>query len=208
MLKQFAIIIFISVQFINSYAQQNNLIQLTGVVNNDSLEPLPFVHIVLVTKNQGTISNFYGFFSFVAEISDTIIFSSIGYKHKMFVLPDSIDSDDYFVNVKMERDTIMLMEIKVFPWPTFEQFKLAFLSLKIPDDDYERALKNMEIINIQKFNDFAYSDAGLSYKTYMNQQYNQIITRGQYPINNLLNPYAWAKFINAIKDGDFRRKEE
>lgn len=208
MLKRFAFIIFISVQFLNNYAQQDTLIQLTGVVFNDSLEPLPFVHIVLIPKNQGTISNFYGFFSLVAEISDTLIFSSIGYKHKIFVFPDSIDTDDYFVNVNMKRDTIMLIEIKVFPWPTFEQFKLAFLSLKIPDDDYERALKNMEIINIQRFSDFAYSDAGLSYKTYMNQQHNQIITRGQYPINNLLNPFAWAKFINAIKEGDFRRKEE
>ena len=102
----------------------------------------------------------------------------------------------------------MLKEIEVFPWPTFEQFKLAFLSVKIPDDDYERALKNMEIINIQKFSDFAYSDAGLSYKVYMNQQYNQIFTRGQYPVNNLLNPFAWAKFIDAIKDGDYSRKEE
>ena len=208
MLKHFIVVVFLIIQIINSYAQQDTLIQLTGVIQNDSLEPLPFAHIVLITKNQGTISNFHGYFSFAVEITDTIFFSSIGYKHKLFVFPDSIDGEDYFVNVKLKRDTFMLSEIEVFPWPTFEQFKLAFISVNIPDDDYERALKNMEIINIQKFNEFTSSDAGLSYKTYMNQQYNQIFTRGQYPINNLLNPFAWAKFINAIKDGDFKRNEE
>jgi hypothetical protein len=31
---------------------------------------------------------------------------------------------------------------------------------------------------------------------------------GQLPKNNLLNPIAWAQFIQAWKNGDFRRKEE
>jgi len=31
-------------------------------------------------------------------------------------------------------------------------------------------------------------------------------TRGQFPVNNLLNPYAWAKFINGVKNGLLKNK--
>jgi hypothetical protein len=29
-------------------------------------------------------------------------------------------------------------------------------------------------------------------------------TRNQYPVNNLLNPFAWAKFISGVKSGLLR----
>jgi hypothetical protein len=32
-------------------------------------------------------------------------------------------------------------------------------------------------------------------------------TRGQYPINNLLNPFAWAKFVKGIKNGLFKNQK-
>jgi len=175
---------------------------------NDSLEVLPFAHIIIVTKNQGTISNFNGFFSFVVEQHDTILFSTMGYKHQLFIFPDTIDKDEQFISVILERDTIMIGEVEVFPYATFEQFKQAFLTIEIPDDELERAKKNIALINIQKMADISYSDASLSYKNYMNQQWNQLYTRGQNPVNNLLNPFAWAKLIKAIKEGDFKKKEE
>jgi hypothetical protein len=31
-----------------------------------------------------------------------------------------------------------------------------------------------------------------------------IATRNQFPVSNLLNPFAWAKFINGIKGGLFK----
>ena len=41
----------------------------------------------------------------------------------------------------------------------------------------------------------------------MNQYYQALYTKGQYPINNLINPLSWAAFIKAIKEGDFKKKE-
>jgi hypothetical protein len=35
----------------------------------------------------------------------------------------------------------------------------------------------------------------------MQQNANALYTRGQYPANNLLNPFAWAKFFNEVKHG-------
>jgi hypothetical protein len=42
----------------------------------------------------------------------------------------------------------------------------------------------------------------------MNQQYTRMYYAGQYPSISLLNPVAWAKFIQAWKNGDFKRKEK
>jgi hypothetical protein len=35
----------------------------------------------------------------------------------------------------------------------------------------------------------------------MEQNFNAMATHQQYPINNLLNPFAWSKFISGIKNG-------
>jgi hypothetical protein len=39
------------------------------------------------------------------------------------------------------------------------------------------------------------------YRYAMEQNFRMTSTRNQYPVNNLLNPFAWAKFINGLKNG-------
>ncbi|GAI66150.1 unnamed protein product, partial [marine sediment metagenome] len=122
--------------------------------------------------------------------------------------------DYYFtIDVFMERDTILLQEVEVFLLPaTYEEFKEVVLSLELPLDDYERARKNIAIIQTQ----IALSESiepGVSFKQVMEQQYLKNITYGQYPvINNLFNPLAWAKFFDALKKGKLKiynsRKEK
>jgi hypothetical protein len=41
----------------------------------------------------------------------------------------------------------------------------------------------------------------------MQQNFNVTATRNQYPVNNLLNPFAWAKFINGLKNGLFKNQQ-
>ena len=45
------------------------------------------------------------------------------------------------------------------------------------------------------------------YRYAMQQNFNMTATRSQYPINNLLNPLAWAKFVNSLKNGLFRNDD-
>ena len=61
--------------------ESGNLVQFSGVVvSADSLKPLPFTHIIIKNTHRGTVADFFGFFSFVAEKGDLIEFSSIGCK--------------------------------------------------------------------------------------------------------------------------------
>ncbi|NNC85275.1 MAG: carboxypeptidase-like regulatory domain-containing protein, partial [Bacteroidia bacterium] len=50
-------------------------------------------------------------------------------------------------------------------------------------------------------------DGSMNFKLANQQRSSQMYYAGQLPPNNLLNPIAWAKFIQAWKNGDFKRKD-
>jgi hypothetical protein len=192
-------------------AQDNKegLIQFSGViVSTDSLAPVPFATILVKNTSRGTTSDYYGYFSFVAKTNDTLVFSSIGYETINFIVSDSLGEGRYSLIQTMNRDTVELETVHIYPWPTPEQFKEAFLALNIPDDDLEIARKNLDPSELQARMEAMPMNGSLNFKWQMQQKQSQLYYAGQYRPNNLLNPIAWAKFIEAWKRGDFKRKEE
>lgn len=182
-------------------------VQVSGiVVTGEKLNPVPFVNVVEKQSGRGTSSDYYGFFSFVAIPGDTIVFSSIGYKKSEYIIPDTLTGQKYSLIQTIMEDTIMLAEYKVYPWPSREQFKDAFLNTDIPNDDLTRAQNNLDE-EVLAFKQEAYPAGGsLNFKWQMDKVKSQLYYKGQAPPNNLLNPIAWGKFIKAWKDGDFKRK--
>jgi hypothetical protein len=206
-------IVFIALLFMSPWAvqaqQDEDLVQFSGVVvTSDSLQPLPFSSIIVRNTYRGTISDFYGFFSFVARMNDTIDFSCIGFKKATFIIPDTLSENHYSLIQVLSRDTIQLKEAVIFPWPTREQFKQAFLNLEVPDDDLQRARRNLENRRLQEIAQNLPADGSQAYKAQMQQQYSRLYTVGQLPMNNLLNPIAWAKFIDSWKSGKYKRAED
>lgn len=188
-------------------AQENDeqLIQFSGViVTGDSLKPVPFASIMIANSHRGTTSDFFGYFSFVAKEQDTILFSSIGFKQNRFIIPDSLSTNRYSLIQVLITDTVVLAETYIYPWPTKEQFKMAFMNLNIPDDDLERAKKNLQLIEMHERFKAMGMDASQNYKNYMQEQTSKLYYAGQYPSTNLLNPIAWAKFIRAWQNGDLK----
>jgi hypothetical protein len=188
--------------------ENDDLIQFSGVVvTRDSLLPVPFATILVKGTNRGTTSDYYGYFSFVAQKGDTLVFSSIGFKNSEFHIPDSLTGNRYSLIHSMYRDTIELETVNIFPWPTPEQFKEAFLALDIPDDDLEIARKHLSHETLASRAEAMPMNGSLNFKWQNQQRATQLYYAGQYRPNNLLNPIAWAKFIEAWKRGDFKRKE-
>ena len=187
--------------------KNNDLVQFSGVVlDTDSLNPLPYTSILIKHTRRGTITDYFGYFSFVAQKNDTILFHSVGYKTAEFVIPDTLHNDRYSLIQVLIRDTVQLEEAKVYPWPSIEQFKQAFLNLKIPEDDYERAMKNLAREEILKRAEAMPMDGSLNYKYAMQQRQSKLYYAGQAPPISLLNPIAWAQFIRAWKNGEFKKK--
>lgn len=199
------------------FAQQNvkwqdanvntkGLIQFSGVVvEGDSLRPVPYTSIIVKNTNRGTISDYYGYFSFVAQKSDTIEFSAIGFNSAQYIIPDTLTSVTYSLIQVLRTDTIYLRTVELYPWPSKEQFKHAFLNLNLGNDDLAKATKNLDRAALKDQMVGMAVDASLNYK-YSTQQYqSRLYYAGQYPPNNLLNPMAWAKFIKAWKSGAFKQ---
>jgi len=198
----------------NADAQRvNDLVQFSGVVvTADSLRPVPFATISVAKTGRGTSSDYLGFFSIVVHKNDLVSFSAVGYRSGLFRIPDTLSANRYSMIQVMSSDTIMLTETVIYPWPSREQFRHAFLTLKIPDDDIEIARRNLAYMEMREIYGRNYDPekygftSGQSYHNYMSGQADKLYYRGQTMPNNLLNPIAWAKFIQAWKRGDFKKK--
>jgi hypothetical protein len=215
-MKQFLFFIVLMIYLSFSLEAQNgvmpkvnkrDLIQFSGIiVERDSLRPIPYTSIIVRNSHRGTVSDYFGYYSFVAQEQDTVEFSAIGYNSAVFVIPDTLTNNKYSLIQVLHSDTIYLKETVVFPWPTKEQFKAAFLKLDLPEDDLVRAGKNMKRSDMKQQMVGMAMDASLNYKFSQQQYQSKLYYAGQLPPNNLLNPIAWSKFIKAWKDGDFKNK--
>lgn len=189
--------------------QKDVLIQFSGVLlTADSLESVPFANIIIKNSHRGTISDYFGYFSFVAEPQDTIVFSYVGFKDSEFVIPDTLKSKNYSLIQMMSADTFLLQEAVIYPWPTKEQFRQAFLDLRLPEDDKQIAMRNLERADMRDRMEMMGMDGSENFKFAMQQNSARLYYAGQLPPNNLLNPLAWARFIKAWKNGDFKRKKK
>lgn len=186
----------------------DDLIQFSGVIlTSDSLHAIPLSHIIVLNSMRGTVSDFNGYFSFVAKKNDTVRFSAVGYKPDLYIVPDTISNNRYSIIQLMSTDTVYLTETVIYPWPTKEQFKEAFLKLDIPDDDLAIARKNLDAGRMRAQAENLPAEGSITFKYTMQEQIDKLYYNGQTQPISILNPFAWAKFIKAWKDGDFKRKE-
>jgi hypothetical protein len=209
--RNFLTILLTSIFITPAFCQdkEEDLIQFSGiVVTADSLTPVSYTNILIKNTWRGTVADYYGYFSFVAKKNDSVIFSAIGFKKGEFVIPDSITGDRYSLIQVMASDTIMLTQTIIYPWPSKEQFKEAFLQYDVPDDDYERARKNLDLAQIQQIVSQYPMDASMNYKNSMQLYQDKLYYIGQTQPITILNPFAWAEFIKAWKEGKFKRKDK
>ncbi|MEO8151404.1 MAG: carboxypeptidase-like regulatory domain-containing protein [Bacteroidia bacterium] len=208
-MKKFATILMLCISSFAIAQNNKDLVQFTGVtVTGDSLLGVPYVIVKVKGSNHGTITDYYGFFSFVAHLGDTIEFSSVGYHKARYIIPDTLRENKYSLIQVLNIDTVNLPTATVYPWPTKDEFKQAFVNLQLPDDDYTRARRSLDKNNLDAIAMNLPPDASLNYKYSQNERTSQLYYAGQLPQNTLLNPIAWAKFIQAWKSGAFKRKDK
>jgi hypothetical protein len=188
-------------------AQEQELVQFSGIVRDLQHRTLPHVNIIILTDRRGTTSDRRGMFSFVVRPNDTILFSHMGHKGTIHVIPDSLGGQQYPADIFMVSDTFQLAEVRIYPWKTYQEFKEAFLALELPDDDEQRAYHNIALIKTQiRMNDFGPTPS-INFREVMRQQYNQLYTAGQTPYYTIFDPMRWAKFFDALKRGDFKQDD-
>ena len=203
------LVLFTLLLLITFGANAQKVVQFSGIiVTGDSLQPVPFVNISIHDSHRGTMSDYFGFFSIVAQEKDTIDFSSVGFRQANFVIPDSLSESKYSLIQILMPDTILLEEAVVYPWPSKEDFKDAFLALELPNSEMQNGRKNMNASHMIALAENMRADGSENFKYQMQQDASRLYTAGQAPQNNLLNPLAWAEFIRAWRSGALKKKKK
>lgn len=202
-----AVLLSAGTSFSQTSPYRDSVVQLYGVVMTaDSLQGIPSCSVIVEGKGRGTITSFDGVFSIVVLKGDRITFSSIGFKNRSIEIPLNLTENQYSVIQLLVSDTAYLPATILKPRPTREQFERDFVNNKVSDDLYETARKNLSEAQRRVLIASLPADGREAVNFQLRQQASKAYYAGQLPPMNILNPAAWADFIQAWKRGDFKKK--
>ena len=184
------------------------VVQVSGlVVTGDSLSPLPYCTVFRSRDRRGTMTDARGFFSLPALTGDTLEFSSVGYVSQQAVIPEGGELARVNLVQPMGRDTVAMEDAFVYPWPSRERFRQDFLALGLPNQGLDPAWDSpMDPMDVYDRLSEVGRDGQSTSSEVLAAQAQQAGYAGQAPPVNLLNPVAWAQFLQAMKSGDLRRQ--
>ena len=191
-------------------SKDNNIIQFSGVIVTEEagrMVPVPYAGVYIANRKVGTTANFQGFFSIVAEKGEKVSFSALGFHKKNFKVPDTLHDDRYSMVQILRRDTILLDEAVIFPWPSRDHLKTDFLAMNVTNEMEKRAMQNLAKETMDKVREVTPHDGRETGSMYLRQQASTYYYYGQTPPMNIFNPIAWGKFFQAWKNGDFKKKK-
>ncbi|MEZ7816949.1 MAG: carboxypeptidase-like regulatory domain-containing protein [Flavobacteriales bacterium] len=182
------------------------VVQVSGlVVTGDSLMPIPYSTVYRARDARGTMTDPQGFFSIPVLEGDTLRFSSTGYITREVVIPSGGKLNRISLVQPMSRDTVMINNAYIYPWPSRDAFRKEFMALGLEEDAYsvgQQAINPFDIYD-------RLIDVGLDGQALASQDAREIALEysnlGGIPTTNLLNPVAWAQFLKALKNGDLKR---
>ncbi|MGD1841742.1 MAG: carboxypeptidase-like regulatory domain-containing protein [Thermonemataceae bacterium] len=178
---------------------------LTGfLIDAETESPMPYANVLIPRAGVGTSANHEGQFRMRVFAGDSLVISSVGYRTSFYIIPeDKVES--YTVIIPVNQSVEMLAPVEVFPYPTEQSFKEAFLALNTEDERTANLKKNLDARNLAKMGFELGMDGSLNYRNTMNQQSDALHSRNSVRSTQFLNPFAWAKFIKSIKNGDLKK---
>lgn len=208
------VIVMMSISFMSmaqKTSQRDSVIQFSGLVVTEGPDGdvivLPYANIGVVGTSRGTNSDSDGFFSIVAKKGETIRFTSIGFRDANYNIPDTLSKQLYSYVQIMSEDSILLPEAVIYPWPDREYFKYEFLAIDISDDLREKADENLASEVLEELRYAIPADGRETVGLELRQNAKNFQYVGQTKPQNIFNPLAWKKFIDAWRNGDFKKKE-
>lgn len=212
MFRFYTLLVFVFLMGLSGYSQQGSkAIQISGVVITDDDIPqfIPNAHILIRSRGQGTVSSNDGFFSIAAMPGDTILFSCIGFKReKFYVSPELRDEKGFLMTVSLVRDTTMLQEVTLYPWPSRDRLYTELLAMRPQTNDLDIAQRNLALESLKDRARAMGFDASEAARHVMRQQeqsiynynrYNGLANGGQAMLLQLSNPFAWLELFESLK---------
>jgi hypothetical protein len=199
------ILSFLSLKGQNSVSDK--YVQVSGIITDQSYRPVQGAAIISRKLHNGVLSENSGIYSITSSPGDTIFYRALGYKRYHTVIPVSYTQSTCNVDIVLETDTIPIAEINIFPWKTYSEFIKEMTTGRVVDPLIENMNDNIASIYVAIANETGTKISGeAGFRYAMEQNFSANAVKNQYPINNLFNPFAWAKFVNGIKNGLFKNQ--
>ena len=144
MYKSISIVLITSFLSLQLSSQNQNSYTLAGTIVNGNINT-PLVGANIISSNRiGTKTSEIGGFEIHTHSYDTLKISFVGFKTLKYICPPKEDGK-YLIKFKMYRDSISLEEIEIFPWPTYKEFKKAFLAMSKENEKIKMKGVNMYV---------------------------------------------------------------
>lgn len=179
------------------------------VVSSTNSEYLPLAYVYNPAAGRGALSDNFGQVDLYVFPGDSLVFTYIGYKPQYYVIPRKTDVVHQAI-IEMQEDNKMLSEVKVFLHANEDEFKKAFLSMKVRDERQKRILAdNLEQSKLNVFAMQAGMGASANFRNFSDMMVSSQANRTFFasPMLALTNPFAWMSFIKSVKNGDLKRKD-
>lgn len=192
---------FYSLNAQNEYSKER-FVEVSGIIMDESHVPVPGVAVISRKLRRGAVSENNGIYSITSIAGDTIFFRAIGFKRYHTIIPENFEKKYAKVDISLEIDTISVPEATILPWRTYSEFIKDMTQEKPSDPLIENMNENIASIYVAITNasNTAISPEAGYYNAWQ-QNFASVRTRGQLPVNNLLNPLAWSQFIREMKKG-------
>lgn len=185
------------------------VIQFSGyALTSDSLMGVPFTHITILNRGRIAQSGPDGFFSFAAVLGDTLYFTCIGFQPVRYVIPRTLDGDKFSVIQLMTKSDNYLPVTVIYPWGDRSNFDEYFKDLRLPRDKMDIAQQNLDRERLKELGRRLEPDALEASQNAMGNRNATNYYYGQVAPQNIFNPLAWAEFIKAWQNGQFKRDQQ
>ena len=207
----FHIIVFavLPLCFIQGQTQERErFVQVTGIIIDESGKTVSNAGVISARLRRGTLSDRSGIYSIISTPGDTLFYRALGFKITEAIVPGSFEGRHLNIDVVLYGDTIKIEDVVILPWRSYEEFKREITEPRPVDPEIANMNENLASIyaSIASSGGATISpEAGFRYA--MEQNFNALSTKNQYPVNNLLNPFAWAKFFSGVKNGLLRNQK-
>ena len=202
MKRTLLIIILGSMSAGSIFGQIDRLIQVSGIIHDVNNRPVAGVSVISLKLHRGISSEATGIYSITSEPGDTLLYRALGYRRYHTIIPPDFEGRHINFDITLQADTIEIEAVTILPWKSYSEFLKDITREHPVDSKIENMNDNLASIYVAIANQSGVAvtpEAGYRYA--MQQNFNYVSTRNQGPVNNLLNPFAWAKFINGIKNG-------
>jgi len=199
----------LALSFQASYGQMpKKVYQLSGlVISTGGQNPVPYARIAIKDSRRGGFANLEGFYSIPVFATDTVYFSSVGFKPTAFVIGDYLaeyegNSESNFIYAinYVEEDSITLPSVQIFPYNSAMELKTAILETDLPEAvENINARNNLDPGVMDFLINSLTIDEGERVMVARQIYYNEQLTKNVAPTMTLFDPIAIYQLLKYIQ---------